>query len=79
MSEELAVIRDVDIGCRDIGRPCLWFNAEGLHVSALQILNWEDAKILIEEKQCRSVKDLEGAAIIVECNNRTMVFKRLKK
>jgi hypothetical protein len=66
MSEQLAIMRGVKIGMRDVGKPCLWFDAAGEGWGSLQILNWVEAEKLIEAADVYDFSQLEGKPCIVE-------------
>ena len=76
--EQLAIIRKVGFGNRDIGRPCLWF---GTYISeagtALQVFVEDDALALIKQMGVYDIKELEGRACWVEVTTGTIKFKRL--
>lgn len=57
----LAIVRDVGIGMLDTNRPCMWFTTYTSEASAaLQVLNWEEAKQLIQETGVYNIKELDG-------------------
>ena len=67
MSEQMAVMKGVDIGLRDTACPVLWFTVYlSDNVGALQVLSWRDAGEVIKDADVRSVSDLEGRACYVE-------------
>lgn len=68
MSEKrMAIMRGVDFGLRDIGRPCLWFETYIDESSgALQVLTGEQITKLLEESGARSIRELEGKPCWVE-------------
>jgi hypothetical protein len=67
MSEQMAVMKGVDIGLRDTAYPVLWFTVYlNDSLCALQVLSWHDAGKLIEDSDVHSVSDLEGRACYVE-------------
>lgn len=64
--KQLAIIKGVGYGMRDIGRPCLFFDAmisEGS--GALQILFGKAAEKLIKDYGCYDIKNLGGTPIWV--------------
>ena len=80
MTKQLAIMKDVKIGMRDIGRACMWFETyidEG--ITALQVLNWEDTKKLIEDADVYDFKSLEGHACWVECDRGQILFLKIAK
>ncbi|KKL94681.1 hypothetical protein LCGC14_1862170, partial [marine sediment metagenome] len=63
---ELAMIKDVKFGTRDVGKAILSFTAVGLNGSSLQILSAKEAINLIEEHQIVDIGNLNGMACILE-------------
>ena len=78
MAEEMAVMSGVHVGMRDAGRPILWFEVDTLHGGALQVMGWEEASELIKEADCYKLKDLEGAACVVERDNDNGTLKYVR-
>ena len=80
MTEQVAIIRDVGYGLRDVGRPCLWFTT---YVSesgaALQVLLGEDAAAVLKDAGVYDVKELEGKPCYVEVDGGLITFKRVWK
>lgn len=76
MAEQVAIIRNVGIGSRDVGTPVLWFDvytSEG--TGALQVLSWNEAyKVLTG---IHEVRDLEGKPCWVEREGNRVTFIRL--
>lgn len=69
MDKQLAIIRGIGFGCRDVGRPVLFFStyiSEG--AGALQIMGGKDAMDFISAYQPYDVKDMEGKPVWVECD-----------
>jgi hypothetical protein len=65
--KQLAIMKQVGIGMRDMHEPGLWFTAyTDEHSASLQVLSWGDAKILIEDTGVYDVKSLEGRPCWVE-------------
>lgn len=80
LPEQMAIIREVGYGCRDIGRPCLWFTTYTSEISAaLQVFTGERADQIIRDSGKYDVHQMEGMACLVECDGMTMTFKRLLK
>lgn len=65
MNKVLGIIRDARFGNRDIGRPCLYFTAETLDGSSLQILI-DTALEVIKESGVYEVSDLNGKGCVLE-------------
>jgi hypothetical protein len=81
MSEELAIIKDVSFGVRDINQANLSFSVHTKDYGVLQVLGALEAIELIEKHQIRNIEHLEGKPCIVDVDHRagTIVFKDLKK
>lgn len=79
MAEQLAIIREVGYGCRDIGQPCLFFTVKTENYCSLQILNEQEAGDLIKESGVYDVKELEGKPCIINRDNHLIKFVRLAK
>ena len=65
--KQMAIMKDVGFGNRDVGHPVLFFTAyvsEG--VGALEILNGEDAMNFIKAYGVYDVRDLTGRPVWVE-------------
>ena len=77
MKEELAVIENIDFGCRDTGRPCLWFEIKMLHDLALCCLEGQDALDFVRESGVYSIRELEGRPCVAEGSDQMAHFKRL--
>jgi len=77
---QLAIIRNVGIGTRDVGRPCLWFDTyveEG--IGALQIIDWDRAAQILQASGICDVRDLNGKPCWVDRDGNTMHFAELWK
>jgi len=73
--KQLAIMKNVSIGCRDIGTPCMFFETyidESL--AALQVLDWERAYEIIKKAGVYDFKSLEGSACWVECDSNLIRF-----
>jgi hypothetical protein len=78
MTEQLAIIREVGYGCRDLGKPVLWFSTyidEGL--CALQVLSGDEADVVITESGVYDVHSLDGWPCAVELKGGLIMFKRI--
>jgi len=77
---QLAIMRGVNFGLRDVGTPVLWFT---VHVSegsaALQVLADEEMKTLLKNAGCYSITELEGKACWVERDAGMIAFKGFAK
>ena len=80
MTKQLAIMKKVKIGTRDMGRACMWFAAYIDESSAaLQVLNWMDTKKVIEDANVYDFKSLEGHACWVECDQDQILFLKIAK
>ena len=64
--EELAIIKRIHFGSRDVDRPVIWFEETHLDGGSLQIIEMKDIPNFLKKANCYDIKDLEGAAIIIE-------------
>lgn len=67
--KQLAIIKQVGFGNRDVGHPVLFFSTyiEEGH-AALQVLDGTEALDFIKAYGVYDVKDLEGKSVWVECS-----------
>lgn len=66
MDKQIAIIKKVGYGCRDVGYPVLFFSTMISESSgALQVLSGEEAACLIKAYGVWDVKELEGKPIWV--------------
>ena len=78
--KQLAIMKGVDFGLRDVGMPVLWFSTYITECSAaLQVLAGEEIKTLLKDAGCYSIKELEGKSCWVECNGSLIQFKGYAK
>jgi len=78
MEERMAIMRGVGFGCRDTGRPCLFFTTYTSECNAaLQILYGEEAMAVIKESGVYDVKGLEGKPCWVETGGGITLFKKI--
>jgi hypothetical protein len=78
VSEELARIKEVGFGNRDVGSPVLFFTAElEGGTCALQVLSAKEAVDVIQRSGVYSVDQLNGMFCWVETNHHSAVFSRL--
>ena len=66
MRETLAMIEEVGVGARDVGRPVLWFTVSGDGWGALQVFELTDPKAVELLGSVREVHDLNGRTCVVE-------------
>jgi len=77
--EELGVIREIDCGNRDCGRPVIWFTVDLLIGCVLIVLDWEEGKELVKQSKLYSLSSLVGRAVVMsESDSGTFTFKRIK-
>lgn len=76
-TEELAIIKDIHIGVRDIGKCICWFTVDILSGGALQVITVDE--ICNEMNRCSIYKleDLNGKPCIVSRNGNLIKFKKL--
>ena len=70
VNEQMAIINEVGIGIRDVGRPVLWFTINLMDGgAALQVFNWEQAAKIIGAYGVYEVHSLEGKPCRVEAGD----------
>ncbi len=70
MSEEMAIITEVGVGIRDVGRPVLWFTATLMDGGgALQVFGWEQAAEIIKAYSLYEIRSLNGKPCRVEAGD----------
>ena len=74
MSEEIAIIKDINIGLRDVGTPVIWFEVQALHGSSLQVIDSNQILDFIKEAKCNKLSDLNGKPCIIRSEGNTMKF-----
>lgn len=77
--EQLAIMRDVGYGCRDRGRPCLFFTTSTDEFRALQVLEGPAADKVIADSGVWDVLALNGRACWVQMDGYLMRFLRVAK
>lgn len=78
MTKRLAIMKGVNYGCRDVGRPVLWFSTHDGHGGgALQVLEQKEANELIEKSGVHSIGNLEGKACWIDVDGNSHVFAGL--
>lgn len=78
--KQLAIMKGVDFGLRDVGIPVLWFSVYISECSAaLQVLAGEEIKVLLKDAGCYSIKELEGKSCWVECESNHITFIEFAK
>jgi hypothetical protein len=78
-NEQLAIIKDINVGVRDFDYPICWFTVEIINGAALQILSIAEMEKIIKDSQCYTLKDLNGKPCIVEVDGNSVKFKSIKK
>ena len=75
MSEQMAIIKGVGIGIRDVGRPVLWFEVNSMDGGgALQVFGWEEAAEIIKAYGIYEVHSLNGKPCRVEVGDGMMRY-----
>ena len=70
-----AIIRRPGYGCRDLGRPCLFFDTYvNESVAALQVFEGKEADRIIKDSGVYNVNELEGRACWVQKKPGSIVF-----
>jgi hypothetical protein len=78
--EQLAIIKNVGYGLRDIGHPCLWFDTMVEDsTGALQVFRGEEAGPIIEDAGVYDVHEMEGKACWVIKDEGMIKFLRMAK
>ena len=78
--KQLAIIRGVKCGVGDRGRAWLSFSTHTTEcITALQIVEWDDAKKVIEDADVSDIYKLEGKPCWVEVERNTMLFVGIAK
>ena len=76
--EELAIIKNVGFGMRDMNKPVLWFTVETLYYNSLLFFTGNDILDFIKKANVYDCKDINGRTCIVETNEGTLKFLRFK-
>lgn len=77
---QLAIMKEIGIGIRDVGRPVMFFSTYISEcTAALQILSWDEAFKLLDQSQAWDVKQLEGKSCWVEVDNGMIKFLEYAK
>ena len=78
--EQLAIIKNVGFGNKDVGHPVLFFNSMVAEsTGALQIIDGKEALDFIESYGVYDVKDLEGKPVWIERNGNIIKITRAWK
>ena len=73
--KQLAKIKEVGFGCRDMATPCLWFTTElESGICALQVLGHKEAIELLKVQGIEEVHDLNGKMCWVEEDGMRVTF-----
>ena len=78
--EEMAIIKDVGFGCRDVGYPVLWFTVclvDG--GAALQIFSMKETEKIITDSGVYDIEDLEGKPCLVINDDNIVRFVKVLK
>ena len=81
MVEQLAIIKNVGFGLRDVGFPCIWFETNiSKSIGALQVLSGDKQIFgIIRESDVYDIKDLNGMSCWVEVKNNLIKYLRMSK
>jgi len=80
MAEQIAIIKNVKIGVGDRGRAWLSFDTYVSEcAAALQVVEWDAAKQVIEDADVGDVHDLNGKPCWVETDGTFIKFLRVWK
>lgn len=81
ITEQLAIIKGVGYGLRDIGRPCLSFTTYTEHnIGALQVFTIQkDIDKILTDSGVYDLKELEGKSCWVTCFDNKISFKRMSQ
>ncbi len=80
MSRQLAIMKEVGFGCRDVGKPVLFFSTYiNEYSAALQIISGDKALDIIEESGVYDIYKLEGKPCWVEINGNSVIFLSIAK
>ena len=72
--QQLAIIRGVGYGLRDVGEPVLWFDVRlDEYSGSLQVFRQPRADEIIKEAGAKDVHDLDGKACWVQLQNNGLV------
>ena len=63
--EQLAIMRDLNVGTYDTGKACMWFTVSTLRGNAMLMLTWEQARELLEGHDVSNLDTLEGHPCVV--------------
>jgi hypothetical protein len=75
MSEQMAIISEVGIGLRDVGRPVLWFTTTIMGGgAALNVFSWEQAAEIIRAYDLEEVHSLKGKPCKVDVGDGMMRY-----
>lgn len=61
--EVLGIIKDINVGLRDVGYPIIWFTVESLNGHSLQVI--KDIPKFIKETDCYKLSDLNGKPCVM--------------
>ncbi|KKL25949.1 hypothetical protein LCGC14_2400170 [marine sediment metagenome] len=75
MSKQMAIINEVGIGIRDVGKPVLWFTTTLVDkTAALNVFSWEKAGEIIKAYGLYEVHSLNGKPCEVEVGDGMMRY-----
>ena len=78
MTEELAIMKNVQFGVRDTNFASLWFSVSMLSCGALLSIPRDEVIKFIEDNQITDINNLNGRACVVDRTGNNVKFVRLK-
>jgi len=78
MTEELAIMKNVQFGVRDRDHAHLWFDVDMLGCGALLYIPGNEVIKFIEDNHITDIKNLNGRACVVNVDKSLVRFVRLK-
>jgi len=76
--EQLAIIKDVNVGIRDVGYPICWFSVEMIAGGALIVITIKEMEKILKDHSIYKLQDLNNKPCIVETNGNIVKFLRVK-
>jgi hypothetical protein len=76
MSEELALVLDIEIGNRDLDNPGIWFTVASLSGNALIVIPFKDCLDFIRKSQCYKLSDLKRKCCVINVEDGLVKFDR---
>lgn len=77
---QLGIIKNVNVGLRDVGSPILWFDTyTEENTAALQIFSWDEAYNIIKRAGVYGLKELEGRPCWLDVDGNKITFESVWK